>query len=110
MNKKIIVNDKMQNNYSYFLTEPIGKNFDKDFKPELNPKEMLQLGIFGGIYIRYCVKEFPLDWTKNAKFTQRNKKDKEINYFKVDASQPLRVWRNKGLINEEHDPRGWFQW
>jgi len=37
-------------------------------------------------------------------------KDKEINYFKVDASQPLLIWRNKGWINEEQDPRGWFQW
>jgi hypothetical protein len=30
-NKEIIVNDKMQSNYKYFLTEPMGKNFDKEF-------------------------------------------------------------------------------
>ena len=110
LNKRITVNDKIQKNYSYFLTEPIGKNFDKDFKPELSPKEMLEMGIFGGIYMRDCVKEFPREWTKNAKFAIRNKRDKEINYFKVDASQPLLIWRNKGWINEEQDPRGWFQW
>jgi hypothetical protein len=57
--KKIIVNDLMQKNYIYFLTEPIGKNFDKEFKPELTPKEMLNLGVFGGKYMTDCKKEFP---------------------------------------------------
>lgn len=45
--KTVIVNDLMQKNYRYVLTEPVGKNFDKDFKPELSPKEMLELGVFG---------------------------------------------------------------
>jgi len=108
--KKIIVNDKMQKNYSYLLTEPIGKNFASDFKPELTPKEMLCLGIFGGIYMRDCAKEFPLDWTKNAKFAKGKKRDEALNYFKINASLPLSVWRRNGWINEEHDPRGWFQW
>jgi len=44
----VIVNDKMQNNFVYELTEPIGKNFDPRFKPELTPKQMLALGVFGG--------------------------------------------------------------
>jgi len=48
MKKKIVVNDLMQKNYIYFLTEPIGKNFHSEFKPELTPKEMLELGVFGG--------------------------------------------------------------
>ena len=33
----------------------------------------------------------------------------EINYFGVDASQPLSEWRRKGWIHPD-DPRGWFQW
>ncbi len=33
----------------------------------------------------------------------------ELNYFKVDASQPLSVWQKKGWIHPQ-DPRGWFQW
>lgn len=53
-NKKIIVNDKMQKNYRYVLSEPIGKNFQVDFKPELTPKEMLEMGVFGGRYMRDC--------------------------------------------------------
>ncbi len=47
MKRLIVVNDKMQKNYSYMLTEPMGKNFREDFKPELTPKQMLQLGVFG---------------------------------------------------------------
>jgi hypothetical protein len=50
-NRVIVVNDKMQSGYSYVLTEPIGKNFGLDFKPALTPKEMLNLGVFGGKYM-----------------------------------------------------------
>lgn len=54
---RVEVNDRMQSGYVYFCTEPIGRNFDPDFQPELTPKEMLELGVFGGKYmtgIRYC--------------------------------------------------------
>ena len=109
--KKIIVNDEMQSNYKYFLTEPMGKNFNSEFKPDLTPKEMLELGVFGGIYMRDCKNEFPKEWFKNAKFapTNTNLHIKELNYFKVNASQPLSVWQAKGWIYPD-DPRGWFQW
>lgn len=108
MKKKVIVNDKMQKNYVYYLTELIGKNFDPDFKPELAPKQMLNLGIFGGKYMTDCKNEFPKSWFKNAKL-RPEKKDPSINFFCVDASQSLSVWRKKGRIYKE-DPRGWFQW
>ena len=49
--KKVKVSDKMQKGYVYELSEPVGKNFDKRFKPELTPKQMLTLGVFGGPYI-----------------------------------------------------------
>ena len=107
--KKIIVNDLMQKNYEYEVTVPIGKKFDKDFKLELTPKEMLELGCFGGKYMTDCKTEFPKDWFTNAKLCHE-KHDAKLNYFGVNASQPLFVWREKGWINEEHDPRGWFQW
>lgn len=107
--KKITVIDKMQRGYKYELIAPIGKEFDQDFKPDLNPKQMLALGVFGGKYMTDCKKEFPADWYKNAKLSPE-KQDKEINYFKINASQPLAEWRRKGWINQRHDPRGWFQW
>jgi hypothetical protein len=112
MKKKIIkVNDWMQKNFSYELTEPVGKNFDARFKPELTPKQMLALGVFGGVYMRDCVKEFPNDWFAKAKFQKKGiyTRDPELNLFKVNASQPLSVWRKNGWIYKD-DPRGWFQW
>lgn len=108
MPQKIIVNDKMQKNYIYYLTEPVGKNFDSEFKPDLTPKQMLALGIFGGKYMTDCQKEFPADWFKNVKLDP-NKHDPAKNFFGINASQPLSVWRKKGWIYHE-DPRGWFQW
>lgn len=108
MGKRVVVDDRMQGNYSYLLSEPAGKNFDKGFEPELNPKEMLRLGVFGGRYMTDCVNEFPKDWFENAKLDS-NGPDKNLNLFKVNASQPLKIWIKKGWIRPQ-DPRGWFQW
>lgn len=58
MKKKIIASNKYQKSYTYYLTEPIGKNFDPDFKPELTPKQMLKIGVFGGCYLRRFQKNF----------------------------------------------------
>ena len=107
-NKKVTVNDKMQKNYRYILTEPPGKKFDPQFKPELTPKAMLKLGVFGGKYMTDCKKEFPKDWFTGLKLCSE-KHDPKLNYFGVNASQPLSVWKKKGWIYRE-DPRGWFQW
>lgn len=107
--RKIVeVNDKMQQGYRYALTEPMGRNFRPDFKPELTPKQMLELGVFGGKYMTDCTKEFPKDWFRKAKLSPE-RRDPSLNYFGVDASQPLSVWRKKEWIHPA-DPRGWFQW
>lgn len=108
MSRFVTVNDIMQKDYTYECTEPIGKNFDPEFKPQLTPKEMLKMGVFGGKYMTDCATEFPSDWFKNAKLCHEFH-NPELNYFGVNASQPLAVWRKKGWIYEE-DPRGWFQW
>jgi hypothetical protein len=111
MNKqpiRIEVNDLMQQGYCYELTEPAGRNFQPDFQPELTPAEMLELGVFGGRYMTDCGSEFPAAWFKRAKLCHRYH-DSELNFFGVNASQPLSVWREKGWIYHE-DPRGWFQW
>jgi len=112
MRGKIVrVHDKMQKGYRYELSELIGKHFDPRFKPELTPKQMLALGVFGGVYMRDCAREFPKDWFAKAKFQKkaRYEHDPKLNFFGVNASQPLSVWRKKGWIHTD-DPRGWFQW
>jgi len=111
-NRIVIVYDKMQKGYKYEAIEKPGKNFDEGFKPELTPKQMLALGVFGGRYMRDCKKEFPKDWFLRAKFYPEGLPghDPKINFFGVDASQPLSIWIKKGWINQKEDPRGWFQW
>jgi hypothetical protein len=106
--RPVIVNDLMQKGYVYYLTEPTGRNFHPDFRPELTPKQMLELGVFGGRYMTDCASEYPKDWFKHAKLCPV-RHDPELNFFGVNASQPLSVWRQKGWIYYE-DPRGWFQW
>lgn len=106
--QKVVVNDRMQQGYVYWLTEPVGKNFHPNFDPELTPKEMLELGIFGGKYMTDCQDEFPKAWFVKAKLSpvQRNPK---LNCFGVNASKPLGYWRERDWIYPD-DPRGWFQW
>jgi len=98
----------MQKGYVYYRTEPAGENFHPDFRPELTPAEMLRLGVFGGKYMTDCREEFPDEWFEEARLCHE-RHDPELNFFGVNASQPLSVWRKKGWIYHE-DPRGWFQW
>ena len=106
--RRIVVNDRMQSGYVYWLTEPEGENFHAGFEPELTPAEMLALGVFGGKYLNDCRKEFPAAWFRQARLSPA-RSDPRMNYFRVSASQPLAEWRRKGWIHAD-DPRGWFQW
>ena len=108
MSVRVEVNDRMQRGYVYELTEPEGRHFHPDFRPDLTPKQMLELGVFGGKYLTDCRAEFPPDWFEHARLCPA-RHDPASNYFGVSASQPLAVWRKKGWIYHE-DPRGWFQW
>ncbi len=108
MKKIVVVNDTMQKGYRYILSEPVAKNFDPRFKPELSPKEMLHFGIFGGKYMTDCRKEFPRSWFIGAKLSPE-RHNPVLNYFGVRASQTLSEWKRKGWIYKD-DPRGWFQW
>lgn len=106
--KRVVVNDRMQRGYTYLLTEPVGRNFDDGFEPQLTPAQCLELGIFGGKYMTDCRDEFPASWFRRAKLSPE-RRDAKLNFFGVNASQPLAVWRKNGWIHPE-DPRGWFQW
>lgn len=104
--KTVHVEDSLQT-YSYQLSEPIGKNFADDFKPQLTPKQMLDLGVFGGHYFENEHDEFPKEWFEGLRISPVH--DASMNFFALDASQSREEWQRKGWINEE-DPRGWFQW
>ena len=86
----------------------IDLNFYKIFKPELTPKKMLKLGVFGGSYYnRKQIKEFPKSWLINAKLSRTF--DININRFRVKSGLSREHWLKKGWIFKE-DPLGWFQW
>lgn len=106
--KRIVVRDSMQTNYCYDLAAPMGRGFDPEFRPELTPKQMLALGVFCGKYLTDCRSEFPASWFAQAKLSPL-RRDCRLNYFGVDASQPLSLWKKNGWIHPQ-DPRGWFQW
>ena len=95
-----------------------------EFKPNLTPKEIFQLGSFGGTYFRpiysrvtkknYKNKhnEFPKSWFTGLdidKYVTSEKCDKSINKYKVKSGLSLKEWEDSGWIHEK-DPYGWFQW
>lgn len=82
-------------------------DFYKEFKPDLTPKEMLELGVFGGSYFDGEIDEYPKLWFKKAKISKEFNKD--FNYFKVKAGLSFEEWEKKGWIMKE-DPKGWFEW
>ena len=108
VNIKVVVNDRMQQGYVYFRTQPIGRHFHPDFKPQLTPGQMLRLGVFGGKYLTDCRDEFPAAWFTRARLSP-DRRQARLNYFGVNASQSLATWRLSGWIRAQ-DPRGWFQW
>lgn len=85
------------------------KKGDSRFQPDLTPQEMLELGVFGGLYFSDMPKEFPKNWFIRARLSPDGKQHSALNYFGVQASQPLSVWQAKGWIHPQ-DPRGWFEW
>ena len=83
------------------------EDFYKLFKPQLTPKKMLEMGVFGGSYFGEKIKEYPKSWFKKAKLSKTF--DIEKNRFKVKAGLTRKEWLDKGWIFKE-DPLGWFQW
>ena len=82
-------------------------DFYKLFKPQLTPKKMLELGVFGGAYFGLDIKEYPKSWFINAKISKNF--DVNLNRFKVKSGLSRKEWQEKGWIFKQ-DPLGWFQW
>ena len=82
-------------------------DFYKLFKPQLTPKKMLELGVFGGAYFGLNIKEYPKSWFINAKISKNF--DVNLNRFKVKSGLSRKEWQEKGWIYKQ-DPLGWFQW
>ena len=66
------------------------EKFYKIFKPELTPKKMLELGVFGGSYFGLNIKEYPKSWFKNAKLSKHF--NEELNCFKIKSGLSRQYW------------------
>ena len=77
-------------------------DFYRIFKPQLTPKKMLELGVFGGAYfVDGSTREFPKTWFVKAKISKTF--DVNLNYFKIESGLPRSEWIKKGWIFKE-DP------
>ena len=73
---------------------PKDKDIYKLFKPQLTPKEMLELGVFGGSYFKDKeMEELPKSWFKKAKLSKIF--DVEKNRFKIKSGLPREEWIKK---------------
>ena len=104
--------------------ELVFKDFP-EFKPNLTPKEMFQLGSFGGTYWRPIYssvtnksysnvhKKYPESWWENIEdrylTLDWDEYDKNINKYKVKVGTTLEFWEEKDWISKHH-PYGWVQW
>ena len=82
-------------------------DFYKIFKPELTPKKMLELGVFGGAYFGLKIQEYPKSWFIKARISKTF--NVNLNRFKIESGLSIEHWIKKGWIYKE-DPLGWFQW
>ncbi len=103
----IVVNDQFQKSYVYRRTEPVGRRFDPGFKPDLTPKQLLELGVLGGVFPQVKTGEFPAHWATRAKVSDGVYRT-DLNYFRV---KPITV---RGFSDTQKqrivDPLGWFLW
>ena len=95
-----------------------------DFRPNLTPRQIFQLGSFGGTYWRPIKSKYykniqrghhhkygswwdgiPENWLSRP----YEDYDKTLNRYKVKTGTTLEFWEEKGWIWEE-DPYGWVQW
>ena len=104
--RRVVIDDLMQKNYAYLLTESMGKGFDADFRPDLTPSEMLRLGVFGGQYMTDCRAEFPPQWFENAKLSPTSRRRLEL--LRRHSFNPCRSGgRRVDILGRS---AGWFQW
>lgn len=94
-----------------------------EFTPNLTPREIFDLGSFGGTYWRpiesgvtgkkyknvHKKYKFLKDFSNNVMTKPWEEYDKNINYYGVKVGSTLEDWEEKGWISKYH-PYGWIQW
>lgn len=94
-----------------------------DFTPNLTPRQMFQMGSFGGTYWRPIYsgvnrkdykrvhKRYPKSWWEGIPEDHLSSPeyDKEKNKYKVKVGTSLDFWESKKWIKSSH-PYGWVHW
>jgi hypothetical protein len=103
--------------------EYVFKNYP-EFTPNLSPKDIFELGSFGGTYWRPIYSTITNKYYENVhlKYNKWWKNihdyyltndwedyDKNINKYKVKVGTTLEYWEDKNWITKLH-PYGWVQW
>lgn len=79
------------------------------FAPSYTPIEMLDLGVFEGIYT-FAIKGIPDKYKKHNNVLKRGSDpDITINKFKVKSRQSLKVWKENDWTTKD-SPLGWWEW
>lgn len=107
----IIMDTKMERKYAFTLTEPVGKNYSKNFKPYYTPIQMMKLGVFEGKYLNDLRGTLPDELYRDAKTS--DKPDTTLNLFKIKSRLSLQEWKKRHWIpicKGDPDKRGWFIW
>lgn len=83
--------------------------WDPEFTPSYTPMEMLDLGIFEGIYTA-AIPDIPAKYKQHKKVLKRGSDpDPSLNRFGVKSRQSLKEWQDKGWTTKL-SPLGWWQW
>lgn len=80
-----------------------------DFGPSYTPLEMIQAGVFEGLYTG-AIDEIPKEWKDQPTVLPRGGAgDPKLNKYGIKSRLDLREWQINGWTTE-HSPLGWFQW
>jgi len=83
--------------------------WDPEFTPSYTPMEMLDLGVFEGIYTA-AIQDIPAKYKKHKNVLKRGSDpDITINHYGVKSRQSLKEWQKKGWTTEL-SPLGWWEW
>jgi hypothetical protein len=94
-----------------------------EFQPNITPKQMFKMGVFGGTYWRPIYsgvtkknykneyKKYPKSWFTGISEDKLSNRecDKKKNKYKVKVGTSLKFWEKKKWISKSH-PYGWVQW
>lgn len=89
--------------------EALKKTWHPDFCPSYTPMEMLDKGIFEGIYTS-AIQDIPAEYKNHKKVLKRGSDpDVSINHYGIKSRQSLKEWQRKGWTTRD-SPLGWWEW